>query len=62
MRRCETLEKEREDQKKTIQRMERKLKGKVDRSFIQECLTDPDAARNKLNKQMGGIRVGSKTK
>ena len=42
--------------------MERKLKGKVDRSFIQECLTDPDAARNKLNKQMGGIRVGSKTK
>lgn len=41
--------------------MERKLEDKVEKSFIHEYLTDPDTARTKLNKEMGGIRVGQRS-
>ena len=60
--RCEELERETQENDRVIARMERKLKDKVSKEFIAEYLNDPSTARAKLNQEMGGIRVGPRTK
>ena len=56
-RRCSALEKERSDQALLIKKLKRRLENKVDKSFIHLLVNDPDAAREQINQQMGGIRI-----
>ena len=57
-RRCAVLEKERDKQTKVIAHLESELQDKVDKSLIYEYLVDPEAARVRLNKEMGLIEQG----
>lgn len=60
--RCAVLQKECKTQAETIKKLRRKLEGKVDKKFVHLLVNDPQAARAEINKQMGGIRLGDKSK
>ena len=62
MKRCENAEKEREAHRRVVSRMERRLKAKIDVKMVHMYLNDPDVTRVKMNHQMGGIRVGMRSK